>query len=136
MNTDNNNVVNIAAIVKKRFDLLITAADQTYSQTFELDKTIAFVKGILVCANKDDLLYYRGSQKIELNRQEIFPEGYESKLLQSGTNCPVNQRYFNTGNMPIGNGQLKVTYKDITDSRAAFEPYRISIYVDCELKEY
>lgn len=136
MNTQSNKPVNIAAVVKKRFDLLITSAEQVYSQTFSLDKTIAFIRGILIGSDKDDLLYYRGSQKIEINRQEVFPEGYESKLLQSGINCPVNQRYFDTGNMPVGNGEVKVTYKDIEDSRASFEPYRVSIYLDCELKEY
>lgn len=129
-------IVNMAATVKKRFDLNIAGADTTVSQIFELDKTIAFVKGVLLTSNRDDLMYYRGSAKIEVNRQEVFPEGYECKLLQSGINCPVNERYFDTGNLPIGNGQVKLTYNDVTDARAAFEPYRISIYLDCELKEY
>ena len=136
MSTEKNNVVNMAAIVKKWVDLVITVADQTYSQTLELDKTIAFVKGILVACNKPELSYYRGSQKIEINRQEVFPEGYASMLLMSGINCPMNSRYYDTGNMPIGNGQVKVTYKDVTNSRAAFEPYVVTIHLDCELKEY
>lgn len=136
MNENNAPAINIAGIVKKRFDLLITAGDATYTQTFELDKTIAFVKGVLLTSDKDDLMYYRGSQKIEINRQEIFPEGYESKLVISGINCPVNQRYYLTGNMPIGNGLVKIDYKDKDDSRAPFEAYRISLYLDCELKAY
>ena len=131
---DNNLKVNIAGLLKKWFDIQVTDPDKTYSQTFELDKTIAFVKGVLITSNRDDLLYYRGSQKIEINRQELFPEGYETKLLQSGINCPVNARYFNTGNMPIGNGLVKIEYKDTPDGRARFEPYRFRLYLDCELK--
>ena len=34
-----------------------------YTKTFELDKNIATVTGLLFTSDKDDLLYYRGSQK-------------------------------------------------------------------------
>jgi len=125
--------VNITDLIKKRFDILITAPDSTYSQTFELDKTIKFVKGVMLTADKDDLLYYRGSQKIEVNRFELFPEGYESKLLMSGINCSPNDRYYETGELPIGNAQVKMEYKDTSDGRTQFVAYRVSIYLDCEL---
>jgi len=120
-------------IVKKRFDLLITEADKMVSKTFELDKTIAFVKGILFTSDKDDLLYYRGSQKVEINKQEIFPEGYETKLLMTGINVSPNQRYYDVGDLPVGNGAVKVDFKDTSDARTGFEPYRVSIYLKCEL---
>lgn len=129
----NSHAVNITNLIKKRFDILITVSDAVYSQTFELDKTIKFVKGVMLTADKDDLLYYRGSQKIEVNRFELFPEGYESKLLMSGINCSPNERYYETGELPIGNAQLKVNYKDTSDGRTQFSPYRVSIYLDCEL---
>ena len=125
----------MSTIVKKRFDVTIASADKTYSQSFELDKTITFIKGILLTADKEDLLYYRGSQKIEVNKQEVFPEGYESKLLMTGINISPNQRYYDTGNLPVGNGIVKIEYRDQNDTRLAFEPYRISIYLDCEQKE-
>lgn len=134
--SENKGPANIAGMLKKRFDLLITTGDTTYTQTFELDKTIAYVRGILLSSDKDDLLYYRGTQKIEVNKLELFPEGYESKLLMSGINAPVNHRYYLTGDLEIGNGQLKVEYKDKDDVRAPFEVYRVSIYVNCELKGY
>lgn len=106
-----------------------------FSQSFELDKNITFIKGILLTADKEDMLYYRGSQKIEVNKQEVFPEEYESKLLMTGINISPNQRYYNTGNLPVGNGIVKVEYKDRNDTRLAFEAYRISIYLDCEQTE-
>ena len=125
----------MSTIVKKRFDVVITTADKVYSQSFELDKTITFIKGILLTADKEDLLYYRGSQKIEVNKQEVFPEDYASKLLMTGINISPNQRYYDTGNLPVGNGIVKIEYRDQNDTRLAFEPYRISIYLDCEQKE-
>ena len=128
-----NHVVNITNLIKKRFDILVTTADTTYSSIFELDKTIKFVKGVIITADKDDQLYYRGSQKIEVNRFELFPEGYESKLLMSGINCSPNDRYYETGDVPIGNAQVKMEYKDTSDSRTQFVAYRVSIYLDCEL---
>ena len=122
-------------IIKKRFDISVSAADKIYSQIFELDKNIIFIKGILLTADKEDLLYYRGSQRIELNKQEIFPENYESKLLMCGINVSPNARYYLTGNLPVGNGLLKVEYQDRNDSRLTFEAYRVSVYLDCEQTE-
>ncbi|HYD23024.1 MAG TPA: hypothetical protein VEB40_16185, partial [Flavipsychrobacter sp.] len=69
----------MGSIIKKRFDIQVTEADKVFSGSFELDKDISFIRGILLTSNKDDLMYYRGSQKIEINKQEIVPEGYESK---------------------------------------------------------
>src|ERR1044072_8922420 len=101
--------------IKKRFDLSVEAANETITKTFELDKSIVLVKGILVSADKDDLLYYPGSQKIEINKQDYFPDGYESKLLMSGINVPPRQRFFDLGDVNSGNGAIKVTYKDNED---------------------
>ncbi|MFB6453798.1 hypothetical protein ACE38W_00900 [Chitinophaga sp. Hz27] len=125
----------MSSIVKKRFDISITSPDKVFSQSFELDKNITFIKGILLTSDKEDLLYYRGSQKIEVNKQEVFPENYESKLLMTGINVSPNLRYYNTGNLPVGNGIVKVSYQDINDTRMNFEPYRVSVYLDCEQVE-
>src|SRR5437762_2533006 len=120
-------------IIKKRFDLLITDSGTTVSKTFELDKTIAFVKGILFTSDKDDLMYYRGSQKVEINKQEVFPENYETKLLMSGINVSPNNRYYELADMPVGNGSVKIEYKDTPDERSVFEAYRVSVFLNCEL---
>ena len=121
--------------IKKRLDIFITEPDKTFSKTFELDKTISLVKGILLTSDKDDMLYYRGSQKLEINKQEIFPENYESKLLMSGINVSPNGRYYDVGDLPVGNGSVKVDYKDTGDGRSGFETYRVSIYLNCELTD-
>ena len=54
---------------KKRFDIKILVANSSVSDTFELDKNIVKVNGLLVTSDKDDLLYYRGTQKIEINKE-------------------------------------------------------------------
>ena len=121
--------------VKKRFDVQITEAKQSVTKSFELDKNIKTVKGVLVTSDKDDLLYYRGTQKIEINKEEYFPENYESKLLMSGINVSPKQRYYDLGNVSPGNGIVKLIYTDNEDGRTGFTPYRVSLYVDCEMED-
>jgi len=119
--------------IKKRFDITVENQGAVNSKTFELDKNITAVHGILLTSDRDDLLYYRGSNKIELNRQEIFPESYESKLLMTGLNVSPNDRFYNLGGIAPGNGKLKVDYMDNPDERLAFVTYRVSVYLDCEI---
>lgn len=121
--------------VKKRFDIQITAANQSVTRTFELDKNIKAVKGILITSDKDDLLYYRGSQKIEINKEEFFPDAYESKLLMSGINVPPKQRYYDLGSVNPGNGSVKIVFQDTPDGRTVFATYRVSLYIDCEMED-
>ena len=120
---------------KKRFDIKILLANSTVSDTFELDKNIVKVHGVLVTSDKDDLLYYRGAQKIEINKEEFFPENYESKLLMSGINVAPKQRYYDLGGITPGNGRVQITYKDLDDGRTVFAPYRVSLYLDCEMED-
>jgi hypothetical protein len=120
--------------VKKRFDIEVTTADTIHTKTFELDKNVESVHGILFTSDRDDLLYYRGTGKVEINNNEVFPEGYESKLLMSGLNTSPNDRYYNTGGIQPGNFKLKVDYKDTNDARLAFTAYRVSVYLDLEIK--
>jgi hypothetical protein len=121
--------------VKKRFDISVTEANTVHSKTFELDKNITAIHGILFTSDRDDLLYYRGTNKVEINRQEIFPEGYETKLLMTGLNVSPNDRYYLLPALPPGNGKLKVDYKDNNEERLGFSVYRITIYLDCEINE-
>lgn len=119
----------------KRFDLAIINQNAVHSKTFELDKNVTAVHGLLITADKDDLLYYRGTQKIEINKQEIFPEGYESKLLMSGINVSPNERFYNLGGLSPGNGKVTVDFKDNNSIRADFDVYRVSLYLVCQIDE-
>jgi hypothetical protein len=120
--------------IKKRYDIEVADANAIHSKTFELDKTVEKVHGILFASDRDDLMYYRGSNKVEINSDEIFPEGYETKLLMSGLNVSPNDRFYNLGGVPPGNFKVKVEYKDTPDARLQFANYRVSIYLDVEVK--
>jgi hypothetical protein len=137
MDTTNNSEIPINGLTYKWIDIQVTTADQLYSVTYELDKTIGFVTGLKVSSNREPLLYSRGSLKVEINRQEVIPEGYESKNLYNTANVSVNDRYLRRGGkITAGNGQVKFEYKDTSDSLAPFEPYRVRLDLDCEMKDY
>lgn len=124
----------MAKRIKKRYDIDVTTANVIHTKTFELDKTVTAIHGIIFTSDRDDLMYYRGSAKIEINSDEIFPEGYETKLLMSGLNVSPNDRYYNLGGVPPGNFKVKVEYKDTPDTRLQYVTYRVSIYLDVEIK--
>ena len=121
--------------IKKRYDIDVTTANELHTKTFELDKTVEKIHGILFASDRDDLMYYRGSGKIEINSEEIFPEGYETKLLMSGLNVSPNDRFYNLGGVPPGNFKVKVEYRDMPDTRLLFTPYRVSLYLDVETRD-
>jgi hypothetical protein len=121
-------------IIKKRFDILVKTARSIIKEQFELDKNVSRVTGILLTSDREDLLYHRGSQKIEINSEEIVPEKYESKLLLSGLNVAPNDRFYKINNTATGNRMIKVEYADVDDGRSGFSPYRVSLYVECELE--
>lgn len=119
-------------IIKKRFDIIVKEARANVKEQFELDKNVTRITGILLTSDREDLLYHRGSQKIEINNEEIVPERYESKLLISGMNVSPNERFYKINNTATGNRILKVDYTDADDGRSSFSIYRVSIYVECE----
>jgi hypothetical protein len=119
-------------IIKKRYDLKINEAGSIVREQFELDKNVSKVNAILLTSDKEDQLYNRGSQKIEINGQEIFPEKYESKLLMSGINVSPNDRFYKLENIGVGNRIMKVEYTDNNEARSSFSAYRVSVYLELE----
>lgn len=133
---NNENSIPISGLLYKWFDIQVTEADKTYSVTYELDKTVAYITGIGLDTNREKLLYQRGTQKIEINRQEIVPEGFPSKRLYHLPTIEAHLRFLRRGGkIPVGNGIVKVDYKDTTDVLAPFEPYWIRVTLDCILKD-
>lgn len=115
-------------VIKERYDMLITAANQVFKGEFELDKNAEFLYGILLTTSNEPRLYYRGSQKIQLNDSELFPENFESKLLMSGLGVSPNQRVAMLGRVKRGNGKIDIWYKDTPHPSATFAAYTVSFY--------
>ena|ERR1700757_680892 len=123
-------------IIKEYVDVLVTAANATYKGEFEVDKHAAHIIGIAISSNFDDLLYYRGSQRISINDVEIYPENYESKMLLQGLNVAVNERMIKFGEDILpGNRKVDIEYKDADHPSATFQTYRVRLYIYSTLEE-
>ena len=119
----------------KRYDFDVELDGQNEPFEFSLEKNVECIRSFAITSNKDNLLFYRGSLKLEIGGIEYLCEDYEAKLLICGTNIAPNRRryIFRTPASP-GNGILKVTYKDTSHESAAFSTYRVSIYVYYDIK--
>lgn len=115
-------------IIKERFDMTIDTAGATKKGEFELDKNAEILFGIAVTSDNDTSLYYRGSQKIQVNDQELFPEDFESKLLMSGLGVAPNQKTIKIGFINTGNGKVEIWFKDTPHPTAPFSTYRVTFY--------
>lgn len=115
-------------------EIPVESNNQIYTKNFDLPKNVKAVLGLLVSTDKDDMLYHRGKQKIEINKVEFFPEKYRSKLLMAGLNVPMNAKYYDMGRFHPGNGAVKIVYTDRDDGRSVFEPYLVEVYLDVEIE--
>jgi hypothetical protein len=116
----------------KRFDLKVTAANKTVSQSFELDKNFVAVKGIMLTSDRRDLLFFRGSQRIEINKDELFPDEYLSEMLMSGIDVSVNERYYDMGKIDTGNKIVKMDFADSDAFGTVFAPYTVYLFLKCD----
>ncbi len=121
-------------ILEKRIgDIQIKAEGQVSKVKFELDKTVKRIKGIKLTSDREDLLFYRGTQRIVINGKERYEENYESKNFQSSLNVDANKRYKNMRDLEPGNGIIEVDYTDTTHPLTSFSVYRVSLYVEYEI---
>lgn len=122
-------------LVDKIFSFMVEVADKPVGKKFDLDKNIKLVHGILLSSDRPNLLFYRGSQRIEINGDEIFPEDFDSKILMSGMGVAPDQKYRSLGNGVVaGNGEVKIQYKDTHNPNADFTVYKVTVVLQCEMK--
>lgn len=118
----------------KVFELPITAANQKFTETFDLDKSIKKIHGIAFASEKPDLLYHRGYARIEINKREFFPDNHAVQRIMNGINANLDIRYWPLKDVIIGNGQVKLEFTDKADGRTVFAAYTVQLYLDCEIE--
>lgn len=122
-------------LVDKIFSFTVETAATPVNKKFDLDKNVKLVHGILLSSDKPNLLFYRGSQRIEISGDEIFPEDFESKILMSGMGVAPDQKYRSLGNGVVaGNGEVKIQYVDTHNPNADFTTYKVMVVLQCEMK--
>lgn len=122
-------------LTEKIFSFVVDAEGQPQNKKFDLDKNAKLVRGLALSSDQPKLLFYRGSQRIEISGDELFPEDYESKLLMSGLSVAPDEKYKTLGNgVVVGNGEVKIQYKDTPNPNAPFAPYKVIVTFRCEMK--
>lgn len=117
-------------IIKEWVDVVVTDANQSYKQKFEVDKHAEAIIGISITTSNNNLVYNRGSQRIVINDLELYPEDYESKELMQSVSVEVNKRIINIdGEIAPGNRIVEINYKDTDHPDFSFQPYRVRLYV-------
>lgn len=122
-------------ILKERFDILIDTANAVKKGEFELDKNAETLFAIAITSDSDDNLKLRGSQKIQINDQELFPEDFESRLLMADLSVPPDFKTARIGCVNTGNGKVEIWFKDTPHPAAPFSPYRVSFYFFSRVKK-
>ena len=121
--------------VDKIYTFLVDVEGQPVSKKFDLDKNVKVVRGIMMSSDRPNLLFYRGSQRIEISGEELFPEDFESKMFMSGLSVAPDDKYKTLGNGVVaGNGELKIQYKDTINPTAPFVAYKVIISLLCEMR--
>lgn len=122
-------------LVDKTFTFQVENEGQPLNKKFDLDKNVKVVHGIAISSDRPNLLFYRGSQRIELSGDELFPEDYETKMFMSGMAVAPDDKYKSLGDGVVaGNGELKIQYKDTFNPNAPFATYKVIITLLCEMK--
>lgn len=122
----------MAKIVYKRFIITVDGANASYNKKFDLDKNTRFVTAMQVTSDKPEQIYNRGSQRIEISGDELYPEDYETKLLMSGISVAPDDRFVELGEVAPGNGEVKILYKDF-NGPVAFSAYTVVFIFKCEI---
>lgn len=92
----------------------------TSIDNFKLPKHTKYVKGIQLLSDYPDRLYYRGKQRIEIGGEELFPDGFESKILMSSLSVAPRERFFALGDVLPGDLSVKLRFEDTDHSKADF----------------
>lgn len=116
----------------KTFNLQVTEAGKTVRKTFEVDKSVVSIQAVALQSNREELMYYRGTFKLEINKDEIFSDETSAKKIYALPSVDANHRPYRIGNVATGNGLIAFDYTDNEDGRTVFAPYTVSLMIDGE----
>lgn len=116
----------------KTFNLEVTQANKTVKKTFEVDKSVVSIKAVGLQSNREELMYYRGSFRLEINKDEIISDETPAKKIYTLPTVDANNRSYRIGNIATGNGLIQFDYTDTDDGRTVFTPYTVSLLIEGE----
>ncbi len=95
----------------------------------EADKAYKRITGINYSTTDTNALKDSVFTKFEIDSNEIFPDGFEVKMIQTGQEVPPNDRYYPLNERAEGS-TIVGSFKDA--GNAAAYPYNVYIYLRLE----
>lgn len=109
--------------------LTVTAASTTVStSSVTTDRNYKRVKGIALNVSDAAAAEAGIFDKFEINSREIYPQGFETKLVSCGQDVPPNERFDKDVDEVAENSTVNISYTDGNAVGTAF-PYSVSIYL-------
>ncbi len=121
--------------------LVIAAAGASVSIDAFADQLYKYCTGTVATITGDETAFQNSVfNKFEIDGQEVFPDGYEAKLIGStqATDVPPNQKYYDfkdTNHIlipyPGNNSKVSIKYTDGSAVGVVY-PYTINVYLKLE----
>lgn len=118
-------------ITYQRFKIDVAASGQLVAGSFKLDQNTKLIASVAVESSLPNQAYYRGSQRLEISSDEIFPTGHETRRLMANQSVAQNDRQFDLGEVASGNKSLKIDYQDTNHPSAVFAAYSVTFIFKC-----
>lgn len=111
--------------------LQVTASGQTVTTAgITVDQNYGRVVGIQATCTLTTPFQKSFFKKFEIGSKEIYPNGFEAKMIAGGQDCPVKERFDNDVDEPGAGATVNIEY---TDSNAAvFAAYTVYVYLKLE----
>lgn len=109
----------------------VESAGSTVSISAETDKLYARVESLYVSLPNEDS-HFGSSLSLRIAEEEIFPEGFETKLLAVNQSTSPNERFFQFGadeKVEAGGSHLEGRFTDGGYTTNVKFPYTMNIYL-------
>lgn len=110
--------------------ITINSASQVVTVEADTDKLYSFCTGIFFSTPETEVETSTLS-RLEIGGKEIFPDGYEIKMITTSTDVPIDERYCEL-NEPAKGARIKTKYNDA--GLASAYPYTVILYLRLENK--
>jgi len=125
---ENQNKSTLRQIKYQLFKFNVASANQAVSlQSATTDRNYDKVKGIAATVTDGASQSLGTFTKFEINRREMYPLGFEVKMLTTGQYVAINDRFDERVDEEAANSVIDVTYQDNNAPGAVF-PYTVTIY--------
>ncbi len=109
----------------------VASANAQVTVEADTDKLYSRCTGIFISVPSDSVITSTLS-RLELGGKELFPDGYEIKMLNTTGDVPVDERYYEL-NEPAKGARLKTKYNDSGLFTGTY-PYTAILYMRLENK--